>query len=347
MGTCGSRSLAVGGSALVKAMDKVIAKGCKIAARSLEASEEDIEFSGGDFMVAGTDKRMDIAGVAFSACVPPHHPLDELEPGLEETGFHDPANFTFPSGTHVCEVEVDPETRVTEIVKWVAVDDFGNTIRPMIVEGQAHPTRKQRLASPSDVVDPGGVAGLGSVRREDDAVVVGATNRHAEVAAFAEVRNATPALGALSDGIGDPQVRKQRRHHRRLDRERRPGRRLLGGGGRAGRRRDHRPADDRRGRLLHRAVRDRLCRGRDRRLRALPLPAPGRLHEIPQPGLALRHHRGRYVIIGVMVAETGSGVRVAETGAGGCVFRAGAMESALGASLTPRPSGGKVFRTSS
>ena len=138
MGTYGSRSLSVGGSALVKAMDKVIAKGRKIAAFSLEASEEDVEFSGGDFTVAGTDKRMNIAEVAFSAYVPHNYPLDELEPGLEETGFYDPANFTFPAGTHVCEVEVDPETGVTEIVNWVAVDDFGNVINPMIVEGQVH-----------------------------------------------------------------------------------------------------------------------------------------------------------------------------------------------------------------
>ena len=138
MGTYGSRSLAVGGSALVKAMDKIIAKGRKIAAFTLEASEEDIEFSGGDFTVAGTDRSMNIAAVAFSAYVPHNYPLDELEPGLEETGFYDPANFTFPAGTHVCEVEVDPETGTTEVVNWVAVDDFGNIINPMIVEGQVH-----------------------------------------------------------------------------------------------------------------------------------------------------------------------------------------------------------------
>ena len=90
MGTYGSRSLAVGGSALVKAMDKIIAKGRKIAAFTLEASEEDIEFGGGDFTVAGTDRSMNIAAVAFSAYVPHNYPLDELEPGLEETGFYDP-----------------------------------------------------------------------------------------------------------------------------------------------------------------------------------------------------------------------------------------------------------------
>lgn len=138
MGTYGSRSLAVGGSALVKAMDKIIAKGKKIAAFTLEAAEEDIEFSGGDFTVTGTDKSMNIGEVAFSAYVPHNYPLDELEPGLEETGFYDPANFTFPAGTHICEVEVDPETGTTEIVDWAAVDDFGNVINPMIVEGQVH-----------------------------------------------------------------------------------------------------------------------------------------------------------------------------------------------------------------
>jgi len=138
MGTYGSRSLAVGGSAISKAMDKIIAKGKKIAAHTLEAAVEDIEFGDGNFTVAGTDKQMDIAAVAFSAYVPHNYPSDELEPGLDESAFYDPANFTFPYGTHVCEVEVDPETGVTEIVSWTAADDFGNLINPMIVEGQVH-----------------------------------------------------------------------------------------------------------------------------------------------------------------------------------------------------------------
>jgi carbon-monoxide dehydrogenase large subunit len=138
MGTYGSRSLAVGGSALVMAMDKIIAKGKKIAAFTLEASVDDIEFAEGTFTVAGTDKQMGIAEVAFSAYVPHNYPLDELEPGLEETGFYDPANFTYPAGTHICELEIDPETGVSEITSWVAVDDFGNIINPMIVEGQVH-----------------------------------------------------------------------------------------------------------------------------------------------------------------------------------------------------------------
>ena len=138
MGTYGSRSLSVGGSAISKAMDKIIAKGKKIAAHTLEAAVEDIEFDAGNFTVAGTDKQMDIAAVAFSAYVPHNYPGDELEPGLDESAFYDPANFTFPFGTHVCEVEVDPETGVTEIVGWAAADDFGNLVNPMIVEGQVH-----------------------------------------------------------------------------------------------------------------------------------------------------------------------------------------------------------------
>ena len=138
MGTYGSRSLAVGGSAISKAIDKIIAKGKKIAAHSLEASEEDIEFKDGNFTVSGTDKKIDIAAVAFSAYVPHNYPSDELEPGLDESAFYDPANFTFPAGTHVCEVEVDADTGVTEIVNWVAADDFGNIVNPMIVEGQVH-----------------------------------------------------------------------------------------------------------------------------------------------------------------------------------------------------------------
>tara|TARA_B100000676_G_scaffold313246_1_gene392674 strand:+ start:4230 stop:6593 length:2364 start_codon:yes stop_codon:yes gene_type:complete len=137
MGTYGSRSIAVGGSAIIKAADKVIEKGRKIAAHTLEASEDDIEFSDGNFMVAGTDKSMNIAEVAFSAYVPHNYP-EGLEPGLDETAFYDPLNFSFPAGTHIAEVEIDPETGEIEVVNYTAVDDFGTIINPMIVEGQVH-----------------------------------------------------------------------------------------------------------------------------------------------------------------------------------------------------------------
>jgi len=137
MGTYGSRSLAVGGSAIVKAADKVIEKGRKIAAHTLEASEDDIEFSGGNYTVAGTDKSMSIAEVAFSAYVPHNYP-EGLEPGLDETAFYDPLNFSFPAGTHIAEVEIDPETGEIEVVNYVAVDDFGTVVNPMVVEGQVH-----------------------------------------------------------------------------------------------------------------------------------------------------------------------------------------------------------------
>ena len=138
MGTYGSRSLAVGGSAVVKACDKIIEKAKKIAAHALEAAETDIEFKDGAFGVVGTDKSMSIAEAAFSAYVPHNYPLDTLEPGLDETAFYDPTNFTFPAGCHICEVEADPDTGAVEIVNWVAVDDFGRLINPMIVEGQVH-----------------------------------------------------------------------------------------------------------------------------------------------------------------------------------------------------------------
>ncbi len=137
MGTYGSRSIAVGGAAIVKAADKIIEKGKKIAAHALEAAVEDIEFEGGEFKVAGTDKSMNIGAVAFSAYVPHNYP-EGVEPGLDETAFYDPLNFSFPAGTHICEVEVDPETGVVDIVGYTAVDDFGTVINPMIVEGQVH-----------------------------------------------------------------------------------------------------------------------------------------------------------------------------------------------------------------
>ena len=138
MGTYGSRSLSVGGTAIVKAVDKIIAKGKKIAAHLLEAADTDMEFDNGEFRVAGTDRKIPFAQVALTAYVPHNFPLDKLEPGLNENAFYDPTNFTYPAGSYVCEVEVDPETGVVSIEKFVAVDDFGNIVNPMIVEGQVH-----------------------------------------------------------------------------------------------------------------------------------------------------------------------------------------------------------------
>ena len=138
MGTYGSRSLAVGGSAISKALDKVIEKGKIIAAHMLEAADADLEFKDGKFTVAGTDKEKSFGEIALSAYVPHNFPHDRLEPGLEETAFYDPLNFTYPSGTHIAEVEIDPATGVVELVDWACCDDFGNLINPMIVEGQVH-----------------------------------------------------------------------------------------------------------------------------------------------------------------------------------------------------------------
>ena len=138
MGTYGSRSLAVGGTAIVKALDKIVAKGKKIAAHLLEAAEADVEFKDGKFTVAGTDRSKAFGEVALAAYVPHNYPLDKLEPGLDETAFYDPTNFTFPAGTHICEVEIDPDTGDVQILNFSACDDFGNIINPMIVEGQVH-----------------------------------------------------------------------------------------------------------------------------------------------------------------------------------------------------------------
>ncbi|MDR7269811.1 carbon-monoxide dehydrogenase large subunit [Pelomonas saccharophila] len=138
MGTYGSRSLAVGGTAILKAVDKVIAKGRKIAAHLLEAGEGDIEFKNGEYRIAGTDRAIPFAQVSLTAYVPHNYPLDKLEPGLNENAFYDPSNFTYPAGSYVCEVEVDPTTGVVRIDRFSAVDDFGNIVNPMIVEGQVH-----------------------------------------------------------------------------------------------------------------------------------------------------------------------------------------------------------------
>ena len=138
MGSYGSRSLAVCGAAVTKAIDKIIAKGKKIAAHMLEASEGDITFEDGKFSVAGTDKAKTFGEIAFSAYVPHNYPLETLEPGLEETAFYDPANFTYPAGAYLCEVEVDAETGKVDIASFTCADDFGNVMNPMVVEGQVH-----------------------------------------------------------------------------------------------------------------------------------------------------------------------------------------------------------------
>ena len=138
MGTYGSRSLAVGGSAMVRATEKIIAKAKKIASHLLEASEGDIELKDGAFSVAGTDKSVAWGDVTLAAYVPHNYPLEDIEPGLEETAFYDPSNFTYPSGAYACEVELDPETGHVTIERFAAADDFGNIVNPMIVTGQVH-----------------------------------------------------------------------------------------------------------------------------------------------------------------------------------------------------------------
>jgi carbon-monoxide dehydrogenase large subunit len=138
MGTYGSRSGAVGMSALVKALDKVEAKAKKVAAYMMEAAEGDIVFKDGKFTVAGTDKSVGWGDVTLNAYIAHKFSGSQLEPGLKEGAFYDPINFTFPAGCHICEVEIDPETGNVEIVGWSAVDDFGTVVNPMIVAGQVH-----------------------------------------------------------------------------------------------------------------------------------------------------------------------------------------------------------------
>jgi carbon-monoxide dehydrogenase large subunit len=138
MGTYGSRSAAVGGSAIYKAIDKIVDKGKKIAAHLLEASVADIEFADGKYKVAGTDREKTFGEVAFAAYVPHNYPIETVEPGLEDSAFYDPKNFTFPAGCHTVEVEVDPETGVVEVVDVAIADDVGVIINPMIVDGQSH-----------------------------------------------------------------------------------------------------------------------------------------------------------------------------------------------------------------
>ncbi len=135
LGTYGSRSLAVGGSALISASDKIIAKGTKIAAHMMQAEPDNVAFEAGAF-ISG-NQRLTLQEVAFASYVPADYPPD-LEPGLSEKAFYDPQNFTYPAGAHIAEVEVDEATGVVQLVNFVAVDDFGHVINPMIVDGQVH-----------------------------------------------------------------------------------------------------------------------------------------------------------------------------------------------------------------
>jgi carbon-monoxide dehydrogenase large subunit len=143
MGTYGSRSLAVGGEAIMRALNKITEKAGKIAAHIMEADAGDVEFADGNFTVKGTDKSMAFGEVSLAAYVPHNFPhksshddSNGLEPGLEEQAFYDPLNFTYPGGCHICEVEVDPDTGKVKVVNFTAVDDVGQVINPMIVEGQ-------------------------------------------------------------------------------------------------------------------------------------------------------------------------------------------------------------------
>ncbi len=137
-GTHGSRSAAIGGSAVLAATDKIIAKGKKIVAHIFETSEDKVDFDAGQFKVSGTNQSMSFHEVAFAAYVPANYPIDEVEPGLEVSAFYEPKAPTTPAGTFICEVEVDPETGAVRLDRFTAVDDFGRIINPMIVEGQVH-----------------------------------------------------------------------------------------------------------------------------------------------------------------------------------------------------------------
>ena len=135
MGTYGSRSLAVGGSAIVKSIEKIKEKGAKIAAHLLEASAEDLEYADAKWTVKGTDKSVAFGDVALQAYLAHNYP-EGLEPGLNETSYYDPANFTYPFGAHMAVVEVDPDTGKVDLKRFITCDDVGNVINPMIVEGQ-------------------------------------------------------------------------------------------------------------------------------------------------------------------------------------------------------------------
>src|SRR5436305_579424 len=232
MDTYGSRSLVVGGIAVHKACEKVIDKAKKVAAHLLEASEGDLEFDGGKFTVKGSpDASLSIQEIAL-ATFAAHNLPDGVEPSLNSDFVMDPENFSFPHGTHLCAVEVDTETGFTTIRSYVCVDDIGNVINPLIVEGQVHgglaqgiaqalyddakvlaggqsliPLLRLRLAYPSVLVDVSGVAEMTGVRDDGDAIVIGAAVTHADVIAHALVRQHAPLVVEATKTVADRQVR--------------------------------------------------------------------------------------------------------------------------------------------
>ncbi len=143
--TYGSRSLTVGGQALVMAADKVVEKAKVVAAHLLEASADDLEFSDGRFGVKGTDKGLGIGEIALASFAA-HNLPDGIEPGLDSDATYDPVNFSFPHGTHLCAVEIDTETGGVKMRKYVCVDDIGNVVNPLIAAGQVHGGLVQGIA---------------------------------------------------------------------------------------------------------------------------------------------------------------------------------------------------------
>ncbi|MBA3311083.1 MAG: xanthine dehydrogenase family protein [Nocardioidaceae bacterium] len=198
--TYGSRSLVVGGMAVVAAADKVIEKAKPIAAHLLEANPDDLEFAGGKFTVKGTDSSMGIGELAF-AVFSAHNMPDGVEPSLDADATYDPANFSFPHGTHLCAVEVDTETGGAKIRNYTCVDDIGKVVNPMIVEGQVHGGLAQGIAQAlfeEAVYDDAGTLVTGSFV---DYLVPSA----ADLPTFTTDRNETPATGnALGvKGVGE------------------------------------------------------------------------------------------------------------------------------------------------
>jgi carbon-monoxide dehydrogenase large subunit len=201
LGTYGSRSMAVGGESIARAAERVAEKAKQIVAHQLEAAPEDIEVAEGMFRVRGTDKGMALAEVSGIAHVRPELLPEGMEPALEEHAFYDPENFVFPFGAHACEVDVDVETGKVTVRSYVAVDDCGNPLNPMLIDGQVH----------------GGIThGIGQalyehIEYDDDGQLVTGTlvdytlPTAAEVPSFVTDRTVTPSpvnsLGAK--GIGE------------------------------------------------------------------------------------------------------------------------------------------------
>ena len=200
MGTYGSRSGAVGMSAIFKALDKIEAKAKKVAGHVLEAADQATSSSRtASSRSRAPTSRSTFGSVALNAYIAHKFNGQELEPGLKESAFWEPTNFTFPAGVHICEVEIDPDTGVVKIDRFTAVDDFGKQINPMVVAGQVHGGIAQGIGQA--LLEAGGLRRRRAAPDRELHGLLHAARRRLAVVHGRHDRNALPFQSARHQGL--------------------------------------------------------------------------------------------------------------------------------------------------